>query len=100
MCECERQREKQKETRTLMLWSRFLLAHTPGIFFGWFVVNAQNMLCSAGHLFKDTVESLFVYYKGRPVGVCHNEVVFKALNIWEIVGEEKVPIRGLYSVRQ
>ncbi len=79
VCVCETERERQRETGTFILWSRFVLAHTPGICFGWLVVNAHNMLCSAGNLFKDTVESFFVkvYNKGRPKGVCHNEVVFK-----------------------
>lgn len=62
-----------------MLQPSLVLAHTPGICFSWLIVNAQHMLCSAGNLFKDTVESLFVkmYYKGRIEGACHNEVVFK-----------------------
>lgn len=63
-----------------MQWSRLVSAHTPGICLSWSIVNECNMLCSAGNLSKDTVESLFVkvYFKGRPGGVCCNEVAFKA----------------------
>lgn len=51
------------------------------------------MLCSAGNLFKDTVKSLFlkVYYKGRPEGVCHNEVAFKAFTKYRGDRRKKCP---------
>lgn len=77
---CVSDKEKQTETWTFMQWSRLVSAHTPGICLSWSIVNECNMLCSAGNLSKDTVESLFVkvYFKGRPGGVCCNEVAFKA----------------------
>ena len=79
VCVCETKRDKQRGTGTFMLWSRLVLARTPGICFGWLIVSAHYMLCSAGNLFKDTVESLLVkVYKGIPEGACYNEVVFKA----------------------
>lgn len=48
------------------------------------------------------MESLFVkvYYKGRPEGVCHNEVVFKAFTKYRGDTRKKVLIRGFYSVQQ
>lgn len=78
VCLCLSKKEKNRERLgRLCCWSRLVLARTPGICFGWLLVNVCTTLCSAGYLFKDTVESLFVkvYYKGRPEGVCHNEVV-------------------------
>lgn len=92
-----RQREKQgQETGMLMLRPSLVLAQTPGICFSWLIINAPRMLCSAGNLYKDTVESLFVkvYYKGRLEGVCHNEVVFKPFTKYRGDTSKKCPLEA------
>lgn len=80
-------------TTCTCIFVHLILAHIP------VVVNVRNMLCSAGNLFKDTVEPFFVqvYYKGGPGGVCPNEVVFKAFTVEDIVGKKRFLIRFMLS---